>query len=371
MTTHTRIGLFDTLHIKFDGEFQLEVTDNGVLIKHGSGFSQLIACFFTDELDDKYNLNNYSAWVVKNSNGGQHEVSSLKKDKVFGFIYPINSLQDSSAMVDDKFKAIYARAAIESIIINGAANSLVNEELFNSYISEISITDLLLNSDEISIVVVNDKIMQNENISNDDVHLQLAAAGIKQATENFPYKDSNDPYKSSFRVKNISIELVDDSSIFCSLVSLASERQDPLSKFLGLYQIIEILINKVFNKQVQSISKDITYADSSWKLKDKLLEITSESKRISILYDDCKFPGRVTPEEFTICKAKSEDYIKAVIDSDFKTSDWANAIYKIRNSIVHNHALILKSKSEELEELDEICHLFKKCCISLVQQYGN
>ena len=125
MITPTDLKIFDELGSDFSSSYSYQVNEGGLLVNVNGSLNIQFECFFSDEDDSNYLLNNYSAWIINNKNGGQEQISSLKNDGVFGYIFPINSLVDESALIDCKFKLAYARAAVENIFFKGIAKYFI------------------------------------------------------------------------------------------------------------------------------------------------------------------------------------------------------------------------------------------------------
>ena len=340
--------------------------ESGVTISIDQTIDIQINCFFPHHQDSRYSLNNYSAWIAYNKDGGQEQLSALKKNKTFGYILPVNSLIDGTAFTENEFSVAYARAAIESIFFKGIADHQTNDKLITEKPGEICISELILSANTTSIVVVHNGIMTNENISKDGLFISLAGRAITQIEPENESHCSASEYSKSIIINCISKELAHKEKIIQSLLTLATNQKSPFSKYLMIYQIIEILINDIFTKEMESIKSDEKFTSSAWNMKKKLSEITAESHRISLLHDHYQ-PGQ-KDQCFSVFTDKVSSFLQehTLSEVHIEVKTWPQAVYKLRNSIVHNQGAMLDS---DLFELESICHYFRQCCIKLTQNY--
>lgn len=340
--------------------------ESGVTISIDQIINIQINCFFPHHEDSQYSLNNYSAWIATNKDGGQEQLSTLKKDKTFGYILPVNSLIDGTAFTANKYSAAYARAAIDSIFFKGIADHQTNDKLITEMPGKICISELILSANTTSIVVVHNGLMTNENISEDDLFISLAGRAITQIEPENESHCSVSEYSESIKINCTSKELAHKENIIKSLLALATIQKSPFSKYLMIYQIIEILINDIFTKEMEAIKSDKSFTSSAWDMKKKLSEITTERHRISLLHDHYQ-PER-KDQCFSVFTDKVSSFLQEHTPSevDSGAKNWPQAVYKLRNSIVHNQGAMLDSN---LFELESICHYFRQCCIKLTQNY--
>jgi len=147
---------------------------------------------------------------------------------------------------------------------------------------------------------------------------------------------------------------------------LLQYKNDSITRFITLYQIIEISISKIFHLKVQTKVCANLNSLTSFKLKEFLGDIQKEKTRIVSLFNDYARPSFPLENQL---KDAIKDFFIHVIDPDYsdpvKNAEYtlADVFYDYRNKLVHNYRLVhtpgidnelTKDKMELINELTEI-----------------
>lgn len=124
---------------------------------------------------------------------------------------------------------------------------------------------------------------------------------------------------------------------------LLQSKSDTITRFITLYQIIEISISKIFHLKVQTKVCNNLNSLTSIQLKKFLGEIQQEKTRIVALFNDFARPS--APLENQLREA-IKDFFIHVNDPDYSDPienakcKLADVFYDYRNKLVHNYRLI-------------------------------
>jgi hypothetical protein len=168
---------------------------------------------------------------------------------------------------------------------------------------------------------------------------------------------------SQIKLTELSANLKNEIFIISLYKDHLKSRNHPLVQFHLLYQIIELLINRVYDCEIKKII-DLTKDNQK-----SPHEIGSEIKII-------------TTEEYRIKKVTSENYLKKAISNgalitscnillkivDKETTTVADAFYKVRNLVVHNFRKITEVDSD-LKLLKNINRDFEVVLSEILSNY--
>lgn len=126
--------------------------------------------------------------------------------------------------------------------------------------------------------------------------------------------------------------------IFILFENLIHQEHDNFTRFILLYQIIEILIEKIFKRKIQELVCDNISTLTSYDLKNKLPEVGKESARITWLFNS---EFSLLPADLNkLATDTFKDFFVATNDTDFggqKVFTLSDLLYGYRNKLVHNY----------------------------------
>jgi hypothetical protein len=360
--------------------FELSVVQNNIKI--------LIDYVLTPYTD--YKPEDYSLFILKslelNRENDIFQVYDKVADLRIGWIFPIQSLvSNKHGCAENKHFLKYAYVAFYKLLLNQEDYSHFTPSI--EQIEDYKLTDFY--GDNIIILILfktNIQKIANFNIDNYLASLYSHSYYYCEPTENIkkintcqPTEDLNEiknraNLKSSGNTRLIlqrsSKYLQGESYIDRLFKSLLKTEEHHLVRFYLLYQVIELMIQIVFERKIlDEINNFNNNADKNIrKFKEKIDNISTEKTRVSILIND--YVKINNPNLLISCN----ELIKLFNDDDSnekddisKKQDLGGALYKVRCLIVH-HFRKLPDKILE-EKLREINKEFENIIIKIILDY--
>jgi len=257
-----------------------------------------------------------------------------------GWIFPVQSLaSDKHSLAENEHFLNYAYIAY-SKLLHGLL--LPEEQVIEtaSFEEDLSITDIF-QSTMVIMALSDEKTQLIPNFNIDDflpalyiqdyfyyTGAQILANGTRDV-DDYPTVRINITPISEFLKGEIFI-----SSLFKTLLT---KNNHPLVQFHLLYQIVELLINKVYDCEIRKLlTSTIDRAKSPHEILEETNQIAPEGKRISRLIDEY-IPEKKYPPNSLI--DASNDLLR--LFNTQKTSI-GDAFYQVRNTIVHNYRTVSK-----------------------------
>ena len=234
------------------------------------------------QLDDEYEIKNFSYKLFYNEDNCENNIFQVCVDsKRIGWIFPINSLLSSDHdYADNKYFLKYAYIATYLLIRDIDS---IDQEFFQQ---NIALTDYY-NKENTIFVIDEENTKQIEGFKIENYIVSLFKYGYTY-NENVNFNPS--PVKGTKRLnlRSLSKELYDNyriNELFINQFSLAKDNE--VIKFHICYQIIELLISKIFEHKLQSIIETLSKnPENLFDLREDLLNISSEKNRIKYLFED-------------------------------------------------------------------------------------
>ena len=140
-----------------------------------------------------------------------------------------------------------------------------------------------------------------------------------------------------------------DHQIIVNIYSgMIAYEKSPVIKFFFLYQVFELLIDEVYQKEHKKIVKALTSgADDSNMAKDiieKYQKITSEKKRFGKLENEY-----LKNIDYSDLSTACNDFLAGIKETDNQAVDLTTSIYPVRNLIFHQIRNIPEIKYPKLE----------------------
>lgn len=152
--------------------------------------------------------------------------------------------------------------------------------------------------------------------------------------------------KGSISFKNINDNLLQEPFIEKFIKEYNGKESNEMAKFLLLYQIFEILIDKVLKSEIKNKLDGLSDSISGHKMRTEIQEIGTESFRMTKLFKHYCNYGHSS--DYEICYL-----IESLFDEHFdnkKKTDYGAYFYEFRNQIVHNLRIFYKGQQNEVDE---------------------
>ncbi|HCT41025.1 MAG TPA: hypothetical protein DF427_07615 [Moraxellaceae bacterium] len=189
----------------------------------------------------------------------------------------------------------------------------------------------------------------------------------------FPLRESDptsidllvdEPDGDKLKIYLTSNDLSENKIIESLLLSLASSAKNPVMKFFYLYQIVELLIERIFALEQRRVAQYIAAAiDDSAKVKDAIERVQSnlaEKKRLSVLVERYSKVGSDLTDLRIVCN----DLLVAL--GMEQHPGFESYFYSIRNFIFHQYR---NFPDPHLSKLDRVSEEFLKILPSMLSRF--
>lgn len=290
----------------------------------------------------------------------QNDLFKLKYDeKSIGYILPATSLEDDDNSDINSFSEILQAYKFYCI-----SNIIKTTSFENNDVDEIRFEDII----DIDSVYV---VIYKQSVNNIDFNIinflpSLAQKGyyfytdtnisdIKKLTTNSPSQIVINNYLKYRKNKNISISscrpAIENSLLIQLLYTkLLCEIDNPLHRFLIIYQVIEHLLEQNVEKEINSILDDRSNM-SNFKFLESLKNVYNTRSSINKLFNLVTFDEK---EEIT----QNLISFNKEFDNDYNKTGPGECLYDIRNLIFHDFKSVLtKNKEDEIRDLVIQCEI--------------
>lgn len=313
----------------------------------------------------------YSIFVLKHYSLKENNIYNIyldendKKDtSKIGYLIPILAIESIEHDFKDNVNFWrYCNAAIRLLFCESNQLRLYsNLNIQNSY--DVILSELF--GPDTAILVLN-----NSNFDIKKIFSSLVSRG-------FIFQESNilsvNKYYSSeelesgtknFYIKCMSNDLECMKNEIYSLLQLYSSQENNVFRFFILYQIIEVLMQCIFDNTKQELLANIANSDISG-MRKAVSKYTDESKRIASLvdtYSNKAFSNENTGQIKTSCC----DFLK-IYNPNYDASNFNVYIYDMRNRLFHN----FRTHNKEIEnQLGLVVDDFVKIIPKILYYYSN
>ncbi|ENY9320500.1 hypothetical protein ACF5DM_001408 [Salmonella enterica] len=320
----------------------------------------------------EYDRDNYDIFFLLKKDVKENDVVKLissDTNKSIGYLLPVISLESNDHdYAADKYFLRYAYIGIQEALCRCKENSLETKLDLNKY--TFKLTDIF--DDELVICIIYKPHFNITDFSK--ISPILFKHGYirfdSKTSKQIIYKPSTD---DEFNNK-ITLCQINNSIIEAPLIDKILHEQFPIErniafKFFILYQIIELLIERVYQHQqniiISNLVANVGNLSKSKDIIGSFQEISSEKRRLKLLFSKYinNFENKTTLT--TSCYALVRDAIDQSIDEG---KDMVEYFYPIRNFIVHNYRNFPENK---LRILDDIINEFINALPSILKNYDE
>ncbi|MCB2199996.1 hypothetical protein KQI63_11350 [bacterium] len=319
----------------FEPTSDVDVSDvgyeDGTLVISTSAGNILVKCIDPDL--HSVTINDYIAVLVSSPHAGQQEYCPIRTapplTNTLGMLFPLTSLDDGSEIFSSDHEEKYAVAALLSILENRfTANSITpkREEVLTDrtyYLSE-------LFSEGTSIAILHNPTLASHHYDLKDVLINLLCHNITIPPDILP-RQTHPTAPDKYKIKTISSELLDDKEVIYHMLIKYQNETDPYLKFVILYQIIELLLDKIYKHVISLLKDELINNQNILIVKEIIQNISRERWRLQILEN--KLVAGCNRDIMRDSKDKLNDFLVACGEEGYQ--DWNKSLYKARNLITH------------------------------------
>lgn len=172
-----------------------------------------------------------------------------------------------------------------------------------------------------------------------------------------------DEVDGKLKVCSVSKDLKDDDYPFQLFSDVLISETHQLVKFHLLYQVIELMIEKIFDKELQSIIESLNQGERKLShIKDDFSELSKEGNRIIKLFHSYTNNSSMKEELMEACNS-------LLLSNEMKKRPNSGlALYNVRNLIVHDYRSIPLSDYDKITDINQ---LFEEVVIDILINFKN
>ncbi|WP_214762261.1 hypothetical protein [Exiguobacterium sp. s146] len=313
-------------------------------------------------VDKIHNENDYMVFTFYNNSFAENDIYQVydhASSTRIGWTFPLQSLlSNNHDYAHNEHFLPYALVAFKKLIIEEFPNSLIPEVTLDG---EYNLGDFY-NADETIIMVLNKN--QTRDIENFSIINYLPFLyGKGYYADNYNYKSPISCNGKRLNLKVTSEEIRNDEFIIQLFQKLLLQDNHHLVRFYLLYQVIELLIEKVFKKEFSEMLDSLgTDEKTLFQIKEDLGNIAKEKKRINKL-----FTVYTRKQDIKIRLMEScNEILRSIGRKQF--TDPSEALYNVRNLFVHEYRSIPMENHYMIESIND---LFEELVIEMTNDLRN
>ncbi|MEW4024714.1 hypothetical protein AB4Y69_03620 [Bacillus sp. YAF8] len=296
----------------------------------------------------QYKKDEYEIYLFFNDNFAENDIYQVYEHQHgvrVGWVFPMQSLlSNKHNYAENEHFLPYAYVAFEKLL-NIHQPQFINIPLFNDQ-DKYSLDDFY-NTDESIVMILSKKNL--EGIEGFDICNYLPylySKGFYYTTGN--YRNPISINDKRLNLKSVSDSVKNDGFIIQLFKELLLYEKHHLVKFYLLYQVIELLIEKVFNKELTNMLNDLsTQKKSLFQVKEDLSNIAREKERIIKLFS--KYTNTMNSKTMLMNFCNS---LLEIVNRGIK-NNVAEALYSVRNLFVHEYRSIPEAQHTLIDKINE------------------
>jgi len=348
------LGLFE-----LGGKWEIQQDSDSIALLHSSGLTQRITCAYGD-FDEP--LENFIVLPTFQKYSHESEIVHLRfQNERMGYVIPDTSLVGGEVLTG-KFDRLFASAAIKAVLFGSVAKDMLRPVLFNNdRLADLAFNDLFDRA--LSFAVLPRQSLATHSISLDDVKYMLSSEGFLTDWPSQGKLLFSTPYERTLPMKLPSSALRNESGILNSLLCIAVTQTTPRATFILLYQVLELLISRIFQCEMQDQIAAFRNCDL-WELKEKINELSREVYRLNQLENKYlrNFPRRAL---FIDCRDACERFLQDLHITP-KRDNWATLLYTTRNVIVHRQHEFNRFPEDHL---GDVCISLRELVVNIASSF--
>jgi hypothetical protein len=301
-------------------------------------------------LDPEYDVSNFIQLnlhsLAEIAENDIFQVYDSNTDKRIGWMFPVQSLLSSEhSHSENPFFLKYAYVAFHKLLNNGSLSLTASED--NQTKCEIAST-----VDERCIIL----LLNSDNCNSID-GFDIDHYAIDLYKQNYTFSHfikakrprEESPERKTIRIKPLSAELHNEVFILEAYKNILPKSDlVAVARFHMLYQIVELLINRVFEyKFVEFTNKLKEDINNYFDLRDEFSDMSKEKYRINELMTS---HSNIDSEKKEQCNNKCKELLD--VAGKKTTDDLAKNLYAVRCMIFHDYRSIPQSKSELIDAIN-------------------
>lgn len=300
-------------------------------------------------IDMNVSIDNYSIYILYNHKVYENMIFQLyEKDanKRIGWIFPIQAiLSKEHSYYDNQHFLRYASAAYQKLSNNDVVNHPNSERI--NIDEEVEILDVY-SENSVLVVLSNSEIESIDGFDFDNYYPIFYLYGLGKKENDF-LEFNHSSSEKRLTIQKVSEEIKDEiflNQLFQEVLLVETNR---LVQFYLLYQVIELLIEKVFQIEANVLFMDLkeTEKQDLFEVKSQFNELLSEKTRLQLLFSKYSVVSNDT-------KSSLQEVCNRLLTTVGKkeTTTVGSALYNVRSFLVHNYRSLPSSKHRLIEDIN-------------------
>lgn len=274
-------------------------------------------------------------------------------NKRIGWVIPLSLLiTDDDTILNNPHLSCYVFHAYQYLLQSDEYAEVLDDESFSTKIGEEANKNKCL------------LITYKNHLADTDIkrlELPLAKYGY-YFHDNHHYNEKRKQIKNNEIKLSLTSNVIDNAgryidSYFDQLLEKHLTVQEPIIRFLYLYQVIEILINKVLIKNLEDLIAELKGPTGSIREVSDVLKKQTEIERWKKVEND----SAILPKDYDYLKSLCNTYVRRT-ENPF---EHPNSIYKVRNHITHRFRIAAQNQND----IKDINNLFEMYLYDLMIKY--
>lgn len=318
------------------------------------------------KVDNRYTKDDYEMYFFFNKKFAENDIFQVyehdNKSRL-GWAFPLQSLlSDSHNYAENPHFLPYAFVAFEKLL-RAEVHNLNEVSAVFRVDGHYSLSDFF-NSDE-TIVMIFDRKLTRKIVDFDLYNYIPCLYSKGYYWSPGEYRRSLERGDDALRlnIRSISQSVKSEDFVIQLFKELLVYEKHHLVKFYLLYQVIELLIEKIFNKELASVLNDLSSQSKTlFQVKDKLDKLSNEKKRISRLFTVYTSTNGSKSILMESCNRLLTKLSRKTLENS------AESLYSVRNLFVHEYRSI---PSTEVQLIEVINDDFENAVIEILYEVNN
>lgn len=274
-------------------------------------------------------------------------------NKRVGWVIPLSLLiTDDETILENPHLSCYVFQAYKYLLKTPEYEEVLDDESFSTKISEETNRNKCL------------LITYNCHLADTDIkRLELPLAGYGYYYyDNHHYNEKRKSVENNKISLSLACHIIDNTgcyidTYFEQLLNKHLTIQEPIIRFLYLYQVIEILINKVLIKNLEDLINELKGPTGSIREVSDVLKKQTEIERWKKIESD----SAILHSDYEDLSRLCNSYVRRT-ENPF---EHPNSIYKVRNHVVHRFRFAAQNQND----IKDINNLFEMYLYDLLIKY--
>lgn len=321
---------------------------------------QLKAQFDYDlDINEMNDISNYDIHLLYNKNFAENNIFQIfDGDTRLGWLFPMQAIiSRKHDFAENKHFLNYAYVAFLKLLIeseNLKINNLSYREDCNYKLEDLF--DI-----ESTHVLITSKA-NTEQINDYDYQNYIPSLYEKGYLSRYGGNYKEIDCYGKIKLNKVSSDLNQEVFVKYLFNEILVESSHPLVKFYMLYQVIELLIEKIFNYELTILLDGLSKDEKNlFQVKEDLGSLANESERIKKLFNQYSKHNASRNELMNLCNVLLEG-----IGRDKKNSP-EKALYSVRNLYVHDYRSIPIEYKSQIEQINDV---FEKVVIETIHTFN-